>query len=295
MRAQRSREFTDVEHGRAALAEGGEDTVDLAGIEPDTKRSHPTQKLRPVDVAGLVPCLEDGHNPLPLLVEQLIEQIIMASMVHVVLSVLGPRPPARLLSIRFTAHGLTRQDLHECVFCLVKKFICVVHTTDKFLPGGSSVVTTCCLSQQHALDGARTAACSHSTALPCLHALTPSSDWQVKEGHDSTVRPKMLVFEFDGGRKYIDEWAADGKPSLTRAQMRRVQSWKILAAVIVPPILLMIDYGHGETFTSPFQRRFGRWWHHFCALDSVDVAKAYSGGWRPDPSIDPATKFSRYL
>ena len=111
MRAQRSREFTDVEHGRAALAEGGEDTVDLAGI--DTKRSHPTQKLRPVDVAGLVPCLEDGHNPLPLLVEQLIEQIIMASMVHVVLSVLGPRPPARLLSIRFTAHGLTRQDLHS--------------------------------------------------------------------------------------------------------------------------------------------------------------------------------------
>ena len=179
------------------------------------------------------------------------------------------------------------------MFLLVKIYCVVVCPA---LPrAGSSVPTTCCLSQQHALDGARTAACSHSTALPCLHALTPSSDWQVKEGHDSTVRPKMLVFEFDGGRKYIDEWAADGKPSLTRAQMRRVQSWKILAAVIVPPILLMIDYGHGETFTSPFQRRFGRWWHHFCALDSVDVAKAYSGGWRPDPSIDPATKFSRYL
>ena len=107
------------------------------------------------------------------------------------------------------------------------------------------------------------------------------------------MRPKMLVFEFDGGRKYIDEWAADGKPSLTRAQMRRVQSWKILAAVIVPPILLMIDYGHGETVTSPFQRRFQRWWYRFCALDSCDVAKAYSGGWRSDPFIDPATLFAR--
>ena len=99
----------------------------------------------------------------------------------------------------------------------------------------------------------------------------------------------MLVFEFDGGRKYIDEWAADGKPSLTRAQMRRVQSWKILAAVVVPPILLLIDYGSGETIMSPFQRRFQGWWRHFCALDSADVAKAYSGGWRPDPP-DPSPK-----
>ena len=99
----------------------------------------------------------------------------------------------------------------------------------------------------------------------------------------------MLVFEFDGGRKYIDEWAADGKPSLTRAQMRRVQSWKILAAVVVPPILLLIDYGCGETIMSPLQRRFQGWWRHFCALDSADVAKAYSGGWRPDPP-DPSPK-----
>ena len=197
----------------------------------------------------------------------------------------------RFVSLRMGSRGKTCTSVF---FAWLRNLSVLCTPQDKFL-AGSSVVTTCCLSQQHALDGARTAACSHSTALPCLHALTPSSDWQVKEGHDSTVRPKMLVFEFDGGRKYIDEWAADGKPSLTRAQMRRVQSWKILAAVIVPPILLMIDYGHGETFTSPFQRRFGRWWHHFCALDSVDVAKAYSGGWRPDPSIDPATKFSRYL
>ena len=63
--------------------------------------------------------------------------------------------------------------------------------------------------------------------------------------------------------------------------MRRVQSWKILAAVIVPPILLMIDYGHGETVTSPFQRRFQRWWYRFCALDSCDVAVRRKGvlGW----------------
>jgi hypothetical protein len=124
--------------------------------------------------------------------------------------------------------------------------------------------------------------------LACAR-LRPRPDWQVKEGHDSTVRPKMLVFEFDGGRKYIDEWAADGKPSLTRAQMRRVQSWKILAAVVVPPVLLLIDYGSGETMMSPLQRRFQGWWRHFCALDSADVAKAYSGGWRPDPP-DPSPK-----
>lgn len=102
----------------------------------------------------------------------------------------------------------------------------------------------------------------------------------------------MLVFEFDGGRKYVDEWAADGKPGLTRAQMRRVQSWKILSVVVVPPILLMIDYGQGETFASPFQRRFQHWWHRFCAFDSADVAKAYAGGWRPPPFVDAAKKYA---
>ena len=35
---------------------------------------------------------------------------------------------------------------------------------------------------------------------------------QVKEGHDSTVRPKTRTWEFDNGRKFLDEWAADGKP-----------------------------------------------------------------------------------
>ena len=119
----------------------------------------------------------------------------------------------------------------------------------------------------------------------CTHHNPPSAAAprarQVKEGHDSTVRPKMLVFEFDGGRKYLDEWAADGKPGLTRAQMRRVQSWKIFFGVVVPPILLLIDYGEGETFATPFKRRVESWWRGFCALDSADVAKAYAGGWRP--------------
>ena len=153
-----------------------------------------------------------------------------------------------------------------------------------------STVITCAVSRASSSDGASVLAQRRPALLARAYALVLT---QVREGHDSTVRPKMLVFEFDGGRKYIDEWAADGKPSLTRAQMRRVQSWKILAAVIVPPILLMIDYGHGETVTSPFQRRFQRWWYRFCALDSCDVAKAYSGGWRPDPFIDPATLFAR--
>ena len=71
MRAQRSREFTDVEHARAAPAEGGEDTLDLGGIELDAEHSHPVHKLRPVDIASRVPCLEDGHNLIPLRVIQL--------------------------------------------------------------------------------------------------------------------------------------------------------------------------------------------------------------------------------
>ena len=143
----------------------------------------------------------------------------------------------------------------------------------------------------HAHGASRSPRARSPALLARTHACGSSSCWQVKEGHDSTVRPKMLVFEFDGGRKYIDEWAADGKPSLTRAQMRRVQSWKILCAVLVPPILLLVDYGQGETFATPFQRRFWHWWHTFCALDSVDVAKAYAGGWRPPP-VDTVKPFA---
>ena len=32
----------------------------------------------------------------------------------------------------------------------------------------------------------------------------------VKEGHDSTVRPKVQT-EFDNGKMFMDAWAADGK------------------------------------------------------------------------------------
>ena len=32
----------------------------------------------------------------------------------------------------------------------------------------------------------------------------------VKEGHDSTVRPKVQTYEFDNGRMFLDAWASDG-------------------------------------------------------------------------------------
>tara|TARA_B110001452_G_scaffold43613_1_gene33420 strand:+ start:1344 stop:1664 length:321 start_codon:yes stop_codon:yes gene_type:complete len=96
----------------------------------------------------------------------------------------------------------------------------------------------------------------------------------VKEGHDSTVRPKTRIWEFDQGRKFLDEWAADGKPGVSRIQMQRVQMLKVYAACLLPPFLLLLDYSAGETMMSPIKRSFYSWWCKFSAIDVADAAKA---------------------
>ena len=131
----------------------------------------------------------------------------------------------------------------------------------------ASLTATWCAA--HATRGARAPPLRARLSHVC--ATLPR---QVKEGHDSTVRPKTHVYEFDNGRQFMDQWAADGKPALTRVHLRRVQFWKVLLAGILPPVLLLMDYGKGETFVSPAQRAFYSWWCAFTAIDAADAAKA---------------------
>ncbi len=97
----------------------------------------------------------------------------------------------------------------------------------------------------------------------------------VKEGHDSTVRPTLKTWEFDQkGRKYLDEWAADGKPQLSHKVLARVRFLKMFAALTIPLIFVVIDYGNQEHAASALQRRLRAWWCTVVQLDDADVAKA---------------------
>ena len=119
---------------------------------------------------------------------------------------------------------------------------------------------------------------------------------QVKEGHDSTVRPKTRTWEFDNGRKFLDEWAADGKPALSKVHLQRVQMFKVLVAgLLLPPMILLIDSGGsgGETCFSPLQRQFQSWWSAFRAIDAADVAKARAVMPAKDDAVTDAPRTPR--
>eukprot|EP00962_Isochrysis_galbana_P021696 scaffold6412_cov153-Isochrysis_galbana.AAC.2 len=98
----------------------------------------------------------------------------------------------------------------------------------------------------------------------------------VKEGHDSTVRPKLQTWEFDNGRAYLDQWAADGKPMWSKRTLGAYRAAGVLLAAAITPLILLSDWGEKETVLSPLQRVCWSWWATFSAMDEADVAKARS-------------------
>eukprot|EP00967_Tisochrysis_lutea_P133538 scaffold234564_cov30-Tisochrysis_lutea.AAC.1 len=98
----------------------------------------------------------------------------------------------------------------------------------------------------------------------------------VKEGHDSTVRPKLQTWEFDNGRAYLDQWAADGKPMWSRRTLGRFRAISVLVTAGITPLILLSDWGEKETILTPFQRIYWKWWTTFIAMDEGDVVKARS-------------------
>lgn len=101
----------------------------------------------------------------------------------------------------------------------------------------------------------------------------------VKEGVDSTVRPKVKTYEFDGGRMFLDAWAADGKPMLSQ----RFQGWTRVLGVVsftgAVCALVLSDWSSATNYReehvfSSLQRGIFSWWHGFIEMDEADVAKA---------------------
>mmetsp|Transcript_29645 Transcript_29645/g.76627 ORF Transcript_29645/g.76627 Transcript_29645/m.76627 type:complete len:127 (+) Transcript_29645:79-459(+) len=100
----------------------------------------------------------------------------------------------------------------------------------------------------------------------------------VKEGHDSTVRPKVQTYEFDNGRMYLDVWAADGKATLSKTFMGRMRVLKVLACAAIPAVLVFSDWGEGTHVFTPIRQSLTAWWRTFVQLDVADVAKGQSVG-----------------
>ena len=99
----------------------------------------------------------------------------------------------------------------------------------------------------------------------------------VKEGHDSTVRPRLQTWEFDpdSGRKYLDVWEAEGKPNFSRLFLSRIRVAKVLSVLLIPPLVIFSYEDDGkDTAITPIQRGFSSWWSAFTALDEADVRKA---------------------
>ena len=106
----------------------------------------------------------------------------------------------------------------------------------------------------------------------------------VKEGHDSTVRPKVKTYEFDNGRLYLDVWAADGKAALSKAFMGRMRVLKVLACAAIPAVLIFADWGDSTHVFTPVRRGITAWWQTFVQMDVADVAKGRSVG-EPLPEV----------
>ena len=100
----------------------------------------------------------------------------------------------------------------------------------------------------------------------------------VKEGHDSTVRPKVQTYEFDNGRMFLDAWASDGKANLSKPFLGRMRVLQVLACTSISLVLVLSDWGGGEHVFSPLRRGLLAWWDRFREMDTADVAKARSVG-----------------
>ena len=100
----------------------------------------------------------------------------------------------------------------------------------------------------------------------------------VREGHDSTVRPKLQTYEFDNGRLYLDQWAADGKPAWGRIGQGRLRALAVFSCFAVPFGFIFVDFGDEEHVFSPVRRTLLNWWRTYTTLDVLDVAKACSVG-----------------
>ena len=126
----------------------------------------------------------------------------------------------------------------------------------------------------------------------------------VKEGHDSTVRPKVRTYGFDGGKLFLDVWAADGKPVLSK----NFQGWmRVLGVLTMTGMgfsLVLSDWGsvsqNQEHVFSAVQHAIFGWWAKFIEMDEFDVAKARSvarrsGGeaWSPFASERARENFAR--
>ena len=102
----------------------------------------------------------------------------------------------------------------------------------------------------------------------------------VKEGSDSTVRPKVQTYEFHGGRLLFDAWAADGKPMLSRNFQGAMRMLGVVSMTCAGVALVFSDWSRvaqnqDHVFTS-FQRFVRSWWATFIEMDEADVAKARS-------------------
>ena len=116
----------------------------------------------------------------------------------------------------------------------------------------------------------------------------------VKEGHDSTVRPRLQTWEFDpdSGRKYLDVWEAEGKPNFSRLFLSRIRVAKVLSVLLIPPLVIFsYDDAGKDTAITPIQRGFSSWWSAFTALDEADVRKARALG--PSPRAPPRGRRGR--
>ena len=104
---------------------------------------------------------------------------------------------------------------------------------------------------------------------------------QVKEGHDSTVRPKVETWEFDNGRRYLDAWAADGKPYFSRSIQSRIRVAKVASMIVLPMwCVLCMDTGQdpdNHVFSVP-RNAFWNWYMRFVEFDKFDMRKARSVG-----------------
>ena len=98
----------------------------------------------------------------------------------------------------------------------------------------------------------------------------------VKEGHDSTYRPKVQTFEFDNGKLYLDAWASDGKSNFSRRFIGWSRVAHVFAVTGMAVTLFFSDYGHEEHIFADARRMTMRWWAHFVELDVHDVKKAKS-------------------
>jgi hypothetical protein len=100
----------------------------------------------------------------------------------------------------------------------------------------------------------------------------------VKEGHDSTIRPKVKSYEFDNGRLFLDAWHADGKEMLSKRFTGWARVASVLSCAFLVPVLVFSDYGEREHVFSPLQRSVRGWWTQFFKMDVADVAKGESVG-----------------